>query len=154
MINVVIGVALIVLTVVFAAIAFAKSGAARKSKMKPNRLLAVASSVVAGISALGFVFIPASVRTVDAGKVAVVKELGEAKEVRHAGTYFDFWLLRTYLYYDATVQNLSVTTQAYSKDAQTMDIQMTLQYQIMQEFLFLLLHHMRNSVSKRPLLPW
>ena len=71
-----------------------------------------------------------SFHTVEAGEVAVVKHLGEACNVRTAGTYFDFWITEKYEIYDAKVQNLVVKTQAYSKDAQTMDIAMTVQYQI------------------------
>ncbi len=80
---------------------------------------------------LAFVTIPMSFHTVDTGEVAVVKHLGEAKSVRTAGTHFDFWLTESYQIYDAKVQDVDVTTSAYSSDAQTMDIQMTLQYQIM-----------------------
>ena len=79
---------------------------------------------------LALILIPGSFHTVQAGEVAVVKHLGEAKVVRTAGTYFDFWLTETYEYYDAKVQNTEITTAAYSKDAQTMDIVMTIQYQI------------------------
>ncbi len=76
------------------------------------------------------VTIPASFHTINAGEIAVVKHLGEAKNVRTAGTYFDFWLTEKYEVYDAKVQNMVITTQAYSKDAQTMDIVMTVQYKI------------------------
>ena len=83
-----------------------------------------------GVFAVLFLFVPFSFHTVDAGEVAVVKHLGEARKVRTSGTYFDFWLTETYEKYDAKVQDLSIFTQAYSKDAQTMDIEMTVQYQI------------------------
>lgn len=86
--------------------------------------------IVAAAGALLFAFIPFSFHTVQAGQVAVVKHLGEARAVRTAGTYFDFWMTESYVYYDATVQDLSIVTQAYSQDAQTMDVAMTVQYQI------------------------
>ncbi|MBR2340463.1 MAG: prohibitin family protein [Clostridia bacterium] len=79
------------------------------------------------------VLVPPSIRTVDTGEVAVVKFMGEAKEVRAAGTHFDFWLTNTYQKYDAKVQNLDISTAAYSNDAQTMNVTMTLQYQIMSD---------------------
>lgn len=75
-------------------------------------------------------FIPGSFHTVNAGEVAVVKHLGEIREVRTAGTYFDFWITEKYDVYDAKVQTLDIRDNAYSKDAQTMDITMTVQYQI------------------------
>ena len=77
-----------------------------------------------------FIVVPFSFHTVETGEVAVVKHLGKAERVRTAGTYFDFWITETYDVYDAKVQNLEIQTQAYSKDAQTMDISMTVQYQI------------------------
>lgn len=80
--------------------------------------------------ALLFVFIPFSFRTVDAGEIAVVKHLGNAEKVRTAGTYYDFWVTESYELYDARVQNLNIKTNTYSKDGQSMDITMTLQYQI------------------------
>lgn len=98
-----------------------------------NTKLTVVGVVVAVVMALLFITVPFSFRTVDTGEVAVVKQLGEAKETRTAGTYFDFWMFNTYDRYDAKVQNVEITTAAYSSDAQTMDIAMTLQYQIMSD---------------------
>ena len=113
-----------------AAFAVAYAGKIGKSKFKINKKVSMVAAALAVVFGGGLVFIPTSIHTVEAGQVAVVKHLGEAKEVRKAGTYFDFWVTETYLYYDATVQNLSIQTSAYSKDAQTMDIAMTVQYQI------------------------
>lgn len=97
-------------------------------KVKKNwRLVSIISGIVGLIL---FIFIPFSFHQVNAGEVAVVKHLGEAKNVRTAGTHFDFWMTESYDVYDAKVQNLPVVTQAYSNDAQTMDIEMTVQYQI------------------------
>ena len=76
------------------------------------------------------IFIPASFHTVDAGEIAVVKHLGEIRDVRTSGTYFDFWITEKYDIYDAKVQTLDIRDNAYSKDAQTMDLTMTVQYQI------------------------
>ena len=98
-----------------------------KTRSKKINPLGVAIALVAVI---GLALIPKSFHTVEAGQIAVVKHLGEAKNVRTAGTYFDFWVTETYEYYDAKVQNMSITTQAYSKDAQTMSIAMTVQYKI------------------------
>lgn len=79
---------------------------------------------------IAFIFVPFSIRKVDTGEVAVVKYFGDAREVRTSGTYFDFWIANKYEIYDAKVQDLEITSMAYSKDAQTMDILMTVQYQI------------------------
>lgn len=120
----------IVLVALSALLAVFYSGKIRNSKVKMSKPVTAVATVLAGVFGVGLIFIPGSIRTVEAGSVAVVKHLGEAKTIRKAGTYFDFWLTETYLYYDATVQNLSISASAYSKDAQTMDIAMTVQYQI------------------------
>ena len=99
----------------------------RKTRNKKINPIGV---VIALIAVVGLGLIPKSFHTVEAGQIAVVKHLGEAREVRTAGTYFDFWVTETYEYYDAKVQNMSLTTQAYSKDAQTMSIAMNVQYKI------------------------
>jgi regulator of protease activity HflC (stomatin/prohibitin superfamily) len=82
---------------------------------------------------LGFLIIPFSFHTVQTGELAVVKQLGEAKYERSAGTYFDFWFISSYQMYDCKVQNIDITTAAYSSDAQTMDVTMTMQYQILND---------------------
>ena len=98
----------------------------KERRLKVNAL----GLIVALIGVIGMVIVPASFHTVEAGQVAVVKHLGEATKVRTAGTYFDLWITETYEYYDAKVQNMDIVTQAYSKDAQTMDIAMNVQYRI------------------------
>ena len=85
------------------------------------------------IFALVLVVVPFSIHIVNTGEVAVVKHMGEAKEVKGAGMHFDLWLTTQYDYYDAKVQNVEIKTSAYSSDAQTMEIAMTLQYQIASE---------------------
>ena len=77
-----------------------------------------------------FICVPFSFYTVDTGEVAVVKQLGVVKDVRQAGTYYDFWMTNSITKYDAKVQNVPISTAAYSSDAQTMTIEMNLQYQI------------------------
>ena len=135
MIKTVLGLVLVVLVAGCAALAVLKSGKLKLKKnfLKQNKKLAVLSGVLAGVFGVALVFVPASFKTVEAGQVAVVKELGKAVTVRTAGTYFDFWVTKSYAYYDSTVQNLEIETSAYSKDAQTMDIRMTVQYQIKAE---------------------
>ncbi len=98
-----------------------------KNKKKIGTTVGIVLAIVFGVL---FVLIPPSFHTVQSGEIAVVKVLGEAKNVRSAGTYFDFWLTTTYDIYDAKVQNMEIATQAYSKDAQTMGINMTVQYKI------------------------
>lgn len=86
--------------------------------------------VCASISALLFIFVPFSFHTVNSGEVAVVKHFGKIEEVKEPGTHFDLWVAKDYVYYDTKVQTLDITTMSYSQDKQTMDIAMTVQYQI------------------------
>ncbi len=101
--------------------------------MKKARTATRVSGAVLALSVLLLVLVPGSIHTVNAGQVAVVKNLGKASYTRSAGTYFDFWLTKEYVNYDITVQQEDISTMAYSSDAQTMDIQMVVQYQIQPE---------------------
>ena len=123
-VGVILGFVIALFFVIFAAISF-------YSIKKHKKATAFVCGIICALLALGIIIVPMSFRTVDTGEVAVVKYLGKAKTVRTAGTYFDLWLTNTYDVYDAKVQNVEIITAAYSSDAQTMDIAMTLQYQIM-----------------------
>lgn len=97
-----------------------------KQKKKINTIAGtalVASSLLA-------LLIPSSFHQVEAGEVAVVKTLGKVNGTRMPGTYFDFYLFNDYIYFDTTIQKLEIRTSSYSSDAQTMDIEMTVQYKI------------------------
>ena len=122
-IGVLAGGALILLTVIGLGLA----ALSYKNKKKGGVTVGLALMLVFGLL---LVLVPMSFHTVQSGEIAVVKVLGEAKHVRNAGTYFDFWLTNTYDVYDAKVQNMEISTQAYSKDAQTMGVNMTVQYKI------------------------
>ena len=108
----------------------------RDKRDKGERVIPLISKICYGVSALFLILtiiIAPCFHTIDTGEVAVVKHLGEARAVRTAGTHFDFWITNTYAVYDAKVQNLDIATSAYSSDAQTMEVAMTLQYQIMSD---------------------
>ena len=79
---------------------------------------------------VSFIIIPFSFHTVDTGEIAVVKHFGEAKDIRAAGLHWDAWITNKYEVYDSRVQKVDITASTYSSDAQTMDVSMTLQYQI------------------------
>ena len=105
--------------------------AGRKNNMTAKRPLAGGLTAGGAFAAfILFLFIPFSFHTVNAGEVAVVKHLGDARSVRTAGTYFDFWLTEKYDMYDAKVQNLNINANTYSKDGQSMDILINVQYQM------------------------
>lgn len=100
---------------------------------KDNGTGAVIAAFVCLALVISFLIVPFSFHTVKTGQVAVVEHLGEAKEVKTAGTSFAFWMTNKYKKYDTKVQNLDIETAAYSSDAQTMNLQMTVQYQIMSD---------------------
>lgn len=100
---------------------------------KKNLIRGTIYSILVGVCFFTLIIVPGSIHQVEAGQVAVVKVWGEAKEVRTAGIYYDFWLSRHYETYDAKVQQVQMKTSAYSKDAQTMDIELVVQYQIQQD---------------------
>ena len=83
------------------------------------------------IGAALFFTIPFSFHQVESGEVAVIKKMGQVSHVREAGTHFDFWLTNNRTKYDTKIRSLQIETQAYSQDAQTMTIQMSVHYQIL-----------------------
>jgi regulator of protease activity HflC (stomatin/prohibitin superfamily) len=90
----------------------------------------VACIIIGLICCISFFIVPFSFHTVNSGEVAVVRQLGKITGTRDAGTNFDLWVTTSYQKYDTKVQNVDITTAAYSKDAQTMDVALTLQFQI------------------------
>lgn len=124
-----------ILFVVFAAMAIGSAAAlgirlSNKKKGTPSKKFTIGLTSVLAASAALFILVPNSFHQVEAGTYAVVKELGKIIDVRTPGTYFDFYLTRDYEVYDATVQQVKINTSAYSKDGQTMDLEVYLQYQI------------------------
>lgn len=101
----------------------------KKAKRVSKKGKAITISVLSA-SILFALIVPGSFHQVEAGTYAVVKELGKIVDVRTPGTYFDFYMTKQYEVYDATVQQLKINTSAYSKDGQTMDLEVYLQYQI------------------------
>ena len=103
---------------------------------------------VAGIIAIALllvlIIVPASIRTVAAGTIAVVREFGKPVDTRTSGIYFDFWLTREYVTYDLTVQQEDIKAAAYSSDAQTMEIEMVVQYQIQPEHVIDIINNYGN----------
>ena len=94
----------------------------------------VGSGILGAVGAvliIAFLIVPFSFHTVQTGELAVVRNLGKITGVREAGTNFDLWFINKYQKYDTKVQNVDIVTAAYSSDAQTMEISMTLQYQVM-----------------------
>lgn len=115
----------------------------------------VTGIIVSIVSFVLFFCIPFSFHQVESGEIAVVKELGRIVDTRDAGTYFDFWMTRSYETYDTKVRQIDITTSAYTAgdkasnitegtsgaqseseskaQLQPIDIQMTVHYQLNKE---------------------
>lgn len=133
-IGVFIGIVLFVGVVAFAAMAIQASQKVTKHgtfetapALKRKKIIC---TVVSLVFLVLFAFIPFSIHTVNAGEIAVVKVWGRASHTRTAGTYFDWWVSTEYVMYDLTVQQEDIETMSYSSDAQTMDVELVVQYQI------------------------
>lgn len=88
------------------------------------------ATIAAIVSAALLLTIPGSFHQVETGTVAVVRELGKIKGQRAPGTYFDFYMTTSYEVYDTKVQQDKINTSAYSKDGQTMELEVFLQYTV------------------------
>lgn len=122
---------LIILFILIASLIYYVSKTKRERTPEKNSKKTVSLlSIGIVVTLLLEILIPGSFHQVEAGTVAVVKELGKIVDIRRPGTYFDFYMVRSYETYDATVQQVKINTSAYSKDGQTMDLEVYLQYQI------------------------
>lgn len=125
-IGIISAIIIVVLAIVFGCITF---GCADNDHF----VAATITGIITFALVIAFIIVPFSWHTIDSGEVAVVKKLGKIVDVKTAGTHFDTWFTHKYEKYDTKVQNLDTVTAAYSSDAQTMDIQMTIQYQILSD---------------------
>ena len=104
-----------------------------ETKTKFNNLLRNVFLVFSLVSIACLVLIPGSFHQVNTGTVAVVRKLGKIEGIRQPGTYFDLYLTKSYEIYDTKVQQVEIRTAAYSKDGQTMELEVFLQYQVQSE---------------------
>lgn len=121
---------LLVVITSFSLLVYSVSKKKSKEKNAKNKKIAQISTISLCVSFICTFLIPSSFHQVEAGQVAVMKSLGKIVGTRMPGTYFDFCLTSKYIYFDTTVQKLDINTNSYSSDAQTMNIQMTVQYRI------------------------
>ena len=121
---------LLVVITSFSLLVYSVSKKKSKEKNAKNKKIAQISTISLCVSFICTFLIPSSFHQVEAGQVAVMKSLGKIVGTRMPGTYFDFCLTSKYIYFDTTVQKLDINTNSYPSDAQTMNIQMTVQYRI------------------------
>lgn len=96
---------------------------------KANRF-AIISWAATFVLLITTILVPGSVHQVDTGTVAVVRHLGKIEGMRQPGTYFDFYMVNHYETYDTKVQQVEIVTAAYSRDGQTMELEVFLQYKV------------------------
>lgn len=106
------------------------SEAVKKIKLKSSKVKVIIFAICSAISIIAFVLIPFSFHQVNTGEIAVVKVWGKAEYTQASGTHFDFWIGKKYEKYDTKVIQTDSETMAYSQDAQTMDLTITVQYRI------------------------
>lgn len=119
-----------IIIAIFAIAAFIGCGVCAESDAPVGTTLL---AIVGAILVIAFIIVPFSFHTVNTGEVAVVKHMGEIREVKTAGTSYAFWGTNKYMIYDTKVQNVESVAAAYSADAQTMNVSMTIQYQILSD---------------------
>lgn len=91
-----------------------------------------------------FIILPWNFKTVDNGEVAVVKHLGQVVDIREPGLHTDFWMTNSYVKLDTKVRQVDVVAASYSNDKQTMDLAMTIQYQIKKDMVKEIVIHYGN----------
>lgn len=113
---------------------YRESDSYEKTQPTKKSKIILRTGLISSLIALGVVItIPGSFHQVNAGEIAVVKRLGDYVGVRRPGTHFDFYMTNQYVVFDTKVQQVEIKTAAYSKDGQTMELEVFLQYQIQSE---------------------
>lgn len=120
----------VILAILFAVLAIVAGAVGGYNAAEGNTGLSVGGWCVCVVMVLLFIFLPWNFKTVDNGEVAVVKNLGKVEDVREPGMHTDFWMTKSYVKLDTKVRQVDIVTASYSNDKQTMDISMTVQYQI------------------------
>ena len=92
---------------------------------KPNH-----ARIGVGAVLVVFLLLAMSVRIVGAGEILLVKEWGRAVGVKGPGLNFVIPVINTTESYETRTRQINMTFQAYSLDAQTMDIEFAVQYAI------------------------
>lgn len=101
-----------------------------RKQNKGYKVKTILFGILSGLSLIAFILVPFSFHQINTGEVAVVKVWGKAEYTKTEGTHFDFWVGKKYEKYDTKVRQTECVTMAYSQDAQTMDVKLTVQYRI------------------------
>jgi regulator of protease activity HflC (stomatin/prohibitin superfamily) len=118
----------IVFALVFAGAAFWSNQLTKSRRQRSSQFKV--SVIVMGISLAGLIFVPAGIKTINTGEIAVVKVWGEVKDVRTAGLHFSNIISEKYEIYDLKTQQVDTDFMAYSLDAQVLTVQMSIQFSV------------------------
>lgn len=133
MIRIILFVVFIIVLLAFIATAIWQGCVAADEDGVGHKIACAVLSTLAVVMLALTICIPGSFHQVDTGTVAVVRHLGKIEGMRQPGTYYDFYMVRSYEIYDTKVQQDKIVTAAYSKDGQTMELEVFLQYQVQPE---------------------
>lgn len=120
----------IILAIVTAILVIVSVSVAAAGFSESKTGLGVGGVIMCLVMAALFICLPWNFKTVDNGEIAVVKRLGQVVDTREPGMHSDFWMTNSYVRLDTKVRQVDIVTASYSNDKQTMDITMTVQYQI------------------------
>lgn len=134
----------IILAVLLLAFAIAAGAIGFYNLEEDNKKLGIGGIITCIIMVILFIILPWNFKTVDNGEVAVVKHLGQVVDIREPGMHTDFWMTNSYVKLDTKVRQVDIKTASYSNDKQTMDIQMTVQYQIKKDMAKEIVMHYGN----------
>lgn len=123
--GIILGIALLGCGIWFGYVLWLESEGDKKHKAQKAISLSLS---IASLALL--VFIPGSIKQISTGEIAVVKVWGEAQYTRSAGIHFDNWIANEYVIYNTKTQEINQTIPAYSQDAQTLDVTMSVQYRV------------------------
>lgn len=87
-------------------------------------------SVLAVIMLICTILIPGNVHQVNTGEVAVVRHMGKVVGMREPGVYWDWYFTNDYVMFDTKLKSTEILTQSYTSDAQTVDLDVVIQYQV------------------------
>lgn len=133
MIRIILFVVFIILLLILIATAIWQGVVAADEDGVGHKIACAILSILAVVMLALTICVPGSFHQVDTGTVAVVRHLGKIEGIRQPGTYYDFYMVRSYETYDTKVQQDKIVTAAYSKDGQTMELEVFLQYQVQPE---------------------
>lgn len=94
-----------------------------------GKLTGAIFTALAGVGLIiAFIFVPFGYYQVDAGEVAVLRNKGQIVGVQTAGLHHRNILTENIAVYDIKTQQLDITTEVYTRDAQPMTAQLTMQF--------------------------